>query len=282
MRFYLYRYIIEYMPRTKGLIVASLALVVGLTLGFFLSGLFNFDRLTPVTYDASVAEPPQAFKVALETIMQSEEASTAGGFTPDRLLKTFPGLQVEDFSEVAAVVGRYEVKDGTLVYTNTEVLDEAAADLSDEGYLTLRINVYRRFNLDGNQPVSAVLPLLRQAPTADTPTSSPIPPATDAGTVCTQDVRECPDGSYVSRQAPGCAFAACPSGDTPPSNETITCEPGQRLVDMCTEQYAPVCAAYQVQCVTTPCNPVPRTYSNSCFACMDKNVISYSEGACVE
>lgn len=270
------------MPRTKGLIVASLALVLGLTLGFFLSGLFNFERLEPVTYDATFAEPPQAFKVAIETVMRSEEKSTEGGFTPEQLMTVFPGLMAEDFYGVAAVVGSYQFSNGGLSYQNTEVVDGAADDISDEGYLTLRTNVYRRLNLDTVRPAATVIPLLKALPQADSPAQSPIPPATDAGTVCTQDVRECPDGSYVSRQVPGCAFAACPGGDTPTSNEKITCEPNQRLVDVCTEQYAPVCADYQVQCITAPCNPVPRTYSNSCFACMDKNVISYSDDACVE
>ncbi|MDD9900132.1 MAG: hypothetical protein OXT65_04065 [Alphaproteobacteria bacterium] len=27
---------------------------------------------------------------------------------------------------------------------------------------------------------------------------------------CTMDAMECPDGSYVSRQAPDCSFAPCP------------------------------------------------------------------------
>jgi hypothetical protein len=29
--------------------------------------------------------------------------------------------------------------------------------------------------------------------------------------VCTQDVKQCPDGSFVSRQPPSCAFAQCPT-----------------------------------------------------------------------
>jgi hypothetical protein len=41
------------------------------------------------------------------------------------------------------------------------------------------------------------------------------------GGICTQDAKRCPDGSYVSRIAPSCAFAACPSAiplasSTPP------------------------------------------------------------------
>lgn len=29
--------------------------------------------------------------------------------------------------------------------------------------------------------------------------------------LCAQDVKQCPDGSYVSRQGPKCEFAPCPS-----------------------------------------------------------------------
>lgn len=32
----------------------------------------------------------------------------------------------------------------------------------------------------------------------------------DTPTVCTQDAKLCPDGSYVSRVPPSCAFAPCP------------------------------------------------------------------------
>jgi len=30
------------------------------------------------------------------------------------------------------------------------------------------------------------------------------------GQICTQDAKQCPDGSYVSRIEPGCQFAPCP------------------------------------------------------------------------
>jgi len=32
------------------------------------------------------------------------------------------------------------------------------------------------------------------------------------GQICTQDAKQCPDGSYVSRTEPGCQFAPCPGG----------------------------------------------------------------------
>jgi hypothetical protein len=35
-------------------------------------------------------------------------------------------------------------------------------------------------------------------------------PGTENGVVCTQDAMLCPDGSYVGRSGPNCAFDACP------------------------------------------------------------------------
>ncbi|MCE9643718.1 hypothetical protein K8Q93_00500 [Candidatus Parcubacteria bacterium] len=35
--------------------------------------------------------------------------------------------------------------------------------------------------------------------------------APQSSRVCTMDVKLCPDGSYVSRIPPSCAFAACPA-----------------------------------------------------------------------
>lgn len=41
-------------------------------------------------------------------------------------------------------------------------------------------------------------------------------PADDSNMrMCTQEVRACPDGSYVGRTGPNCEFAACPDGSLP-------------------------------------------------------------------
>jgi hypothetical protein len=48
------------------------------------------------------------------------------------------------------------------------------------------------------------------------PYAPPPPPMLDEGIVCAADVKQCPDGSYVSRNpARGCAFAPCPAIDNP-------------------------------------------------------------------
>jgi hypothetical protein len=95
--------------------------------------------------------------------------------------------------------------------------------------------------------------------------------------VCTADAKICPDGSAVSRTGPNCEFTTCPS-------QTITvskrCTPAQKNADVCTMQYAPVCGLVEVQCVTTPCDPVLETFGNACSACAQGNVVSYSEGEC--
>jgi hypothetical protein len=64
-------------------------------------------------------------------------------------------------------------------------------------------------------------------------------------------------------------------------NEGIECNPEQRNVDFCIEIYQPVCATVNIQCITTPCDPIKETFSNSCKACTNKLVSSYTHGKCL-
>ncbi len=63
-------------------------------------------------------------------------------------------------------------------------------------------------------------------------------------------------------------------------NDFVYCTEEQRNADACIEIYQPVCGFVEVQCITTPCDPVPQTFSNSCFACMNENVLYHIEGVC--
>ncbi len=58
------------------------------------------------------------------------------------------------------------------------------------------------------------------------------------------------------------------------------CLPEQRDVDACIEIYQPVCGTVDVQCVTTPCDPAQETFANSCKACTNSLVSSYTNGEC--
>ncbi len=67
----------------------------------------------------------------------------------------------------------------------------------------------------------------------------------------------------------------------PPLDLAVTeCLPEQRGIDACIEIYQPVCATVHVQCVTTPCDPVQETFANSCKACINSLVSSYTKGEC--
>ncbi len=66
----------------------------------------------------------------------------------------------------------------------------------------------------------------------------------------------------------------------PPDLAVTECLPEQRNVDGCIEIYQPVCASVNVQCVTTPCDPVQETFANSCKACVNSLVSSYTNGEC--
>lgn len=97
---------------------------------------------------------------------------------------------------------------------------------------------------------------------------------------CTMDAKMCPDGSYVGRVGPNCEFAPCLEEATE-SSVTQYCGPRPIEPGSCIAVVEPVCAQVQVECVTTPCNPVPQTFGNSCEACANSRVLSYVEGECL-
>jgi hypothetical protein len=65
-----------------------------------------------------------------------------------------------------------------------------------------------------NRATTAALLLLALAAcdsrTPGTGPAASAPPAAEAGTMCTMDAKQCPDGSYVGRVPPSCQFAPCP------------------------------------------------------------------------
>lgn len=62
--------------------------------------------------------------------------------------------------------------------------------------------------------------------------------------------------------------------------KVFKCLPEQRNADVCTADFAPVCATVQIQCIKAPCYPVEETFSNSCNACKNSLVSSYTAGEC--
>lgn len=272
------------MPHTQKLIIISLALIAGIGLGFLLSEIIIN---TPTPHQESPVQPATIveddFKAALLPLLEDRFGSTSDGYNSHELLYVYKGMLSEDFDGVETVNGYYQVKEGHLWHISSST-DASTERITDAGYATLYKNIRARIPESGEATAVAIATFLQERP-EDIPADS-LPPADGDMPVqshqdpimCPMDAKMCSDGSFVGRTGPDCAFAACP--DEKPAADEIVCAPEDRQAEACIEIYAPVCASYQVQCVTTPCNPVPKSYSNSCFACADQNVISYSEGVC--
>lgn len=67
---------------------------------------------------------------------------------------------------------------------------------------------------------------------------------------------------------------------TPQDSAVVECLPEQRNVDVCIAIHQPVCATVNVECITTPCDPVEETFTNSCRACMNPLVSTYTKDEC--
>jgi len=62
----------------------------------------------------------------------------------------------------------------------------------------------------------------------------------------------------------------------------VFCNDEDRKGDFCITLYDPVCGwsdPDKIKCITYPC---ASTYSNSCFACQDENVLYWTQGECLE
>jgi hypothetical protein len=56
--------------------------------------------------------------------------------------------------------------------------------------------------------------------------------------------------------------------------------PDKDSIIPCTREYAPVCAEVQVQCVTTPCEAVKKTFPNICVMRNNKQATFLYKGVC--
>lgn len=106
------------------------------------------------------------------------------GFEPFMFMQAYPGLVAKDFDGVDALIGGYEFENGALVYDlkGERELHSAARAISDEGMLTLLVNIAARLemNLEGEDTVDDVLREIEKKPVVSSPTSpsSPSEPGT--------------------------------------------------------------------------------------------------------
>jgi hypothetical protein len=248
----------------------------------------------PVTFDVSTEIPLSvlyAFKTTLKNEVQTTQGVPIEGFEPAMFLKAFPGLTDTDFEGVEASIGYYTIEGGKLVHKidDSKLIHSAAKAVTDRGLDTLLSNVAVRLNVDLTKEgtlTEIIEALVRytqkevEEEHSELPTipkdNAPLPPSDTV--MCTMDAKICPDGSYVGRTAPSCAFAPCPVVTSNP--EEHVCTVAEKEAKACTREYAPVCGHVIVQCITAPCPPIPQTFSNGCTACSAGNVDFYTQGAC--
>ena len=233
----------------------------------------------------SATTPSAAFMFEVEEAARIEIGAPIEGYEPAMLMQVFPGFVAADFNEVDAVIGNYfydashdEVR---YVAPMNEPMHSAGPSISEAGFDRLFQNVTERFlSYYPNGDLELLMEWLKDAEYGVLPQPPLLEPepVTPPVVACTMDAKMCPDGSFVGRVGPNCEFAACPE----PVNDEVTYCPdrpkGEEIA--CIDLYAPVCGQVQVECITTPCDPVSETFSNSCYACANDRVVSYTEGAC--
>lgn len=249
----------------------------------------------PVAFDLSTEIPLSvlyAFKTTLKTEVQNTQGMPIEGFEPSMFLKAFKGLAVTDFEGVEASIGFYTIEDGKLVHKtdDSRLIHSAARAITDRGLDTLLSNVAVRLNVDLTKEgtLTEIMEALVLYPQekdvheeilpVPLPPTDTTPPVKDDMVMCTMDAKMCPDGSYVGRSGPSCAFAACPVATSNP--EAHNCTAAEKQAQACTREYAPVCGQVIVQCIKAPCPPIPQTFSNGCTACSAGNVNVYTQGSC--
>lgn len=220
---------------------------------------------------ADMREAVRVFSDELQNAVIAEIGQPIEGYEPQMFMQVYPGLHPEDFDGVDAQIGHYTYVRGELTHElgDVDVVHSAAQAITREGMVTLFENIRERLDLAGDADADMVIAVLQSSADLD---------GGNELVACTADAKQCPDGSYVGRVGPDCAFAVCPGSDHEP--DVTVCTDALKNTQFCTMEYAPVCGLVQIQCITEPCNPVPETFSNGCSACAAGNVISYTDGAC--
>lgn len=304
---------------TKTLVIC-LAIVWQISLLFGMVTVINqmqhvISRITPFSTDPVAfnieSEIPLSSQYVFKTTLKNEVQRTLGipigGYEPAMFLTAFPGLSPTDFEGVEASIGYYTIEFGKLVHKtdDTRLIHSAAQAITDRGLDTLLANVSVRLGVDltTDGTLTEIMEALLQSPTQEPPAvyeggasgsgggsagdvgtggdssgGGVLPPSDDTMIACTMDAKLCSDGSAVGRQGPNCEFAPCP-GESPAS-QTHVCTLQEKQTQACTKEYRPVCGLIAILCVTTPCNPIPETFSNGCAACAQPLVSSYTDGAC--
>lgn len=198
------------------------------------------------------------------------------GFDANLLMMAFPAIEPRDFDGVITPEGQYTYALGELNFSlnNPNRVSSAAQTLDTQGMGILMTNVAKRkgLRITDEESVRVLLDEVKKLPNGAT---ANFEDCVDAGNPVMESYpRQC-------RDAAGNVHVETIT-DEPSEMKRLYCPQLSNRADACTQQYEPVCALVNVQCVTTPCPPIEQTYSNACEACLNSLVDSYTMGECSE
>jgi len=166
-------YISVYMNMKRDLLILGATIVivgtfVGIGTAFSKDGWFRSAENTSGSIAAaSVAD----FTERMRAKVVSEIGQPIEGFEPFMFQRVFPGLIAQDFDKVDALIGLYRYQNGQIMYDlgGEQELHSAARAISDEGMLTLLVNIAERngINLEGDGTIDDVLSAISESPGVD-------------------------------------------------------------------------------------------------------------------
>jgi len=118
------------------------------------SGLPEHDDALEITvyFESGRPSPQEQFRKDLIALGVERVGQPIEGFDAFLLMQAFPGLVASDFDGVETLEGRYEVRDGVIVFKRTQGRSSAEQTVSGEGYATLLENLSVRLNISLGDP----------------------------------------------------------------------------------------------------------------------------------
>lgn len=130
------------------------------------------------TLPENKAEVVEYFSEEMQNKFVTEVAQPIEGFEPQMFREVYPGLVAQDFDEVEALLGNYEVQNGEIAFVLDQSQPEhsAARAISPQGMYTLLMNVSDRLNTptETKTDIDALLAALENKETGNTQTEATV------------------------------------------------------------------------------------------------------------
>lgn len=127
--------------------------VLGMLCGGLLVSAVWWHGMQSITPTASTTVPSEVidvFRFTIEDEVNHAITTSDEGYTPEQILRSFPGIVASDFADVPANNGRYFVQEGDVMTKLDEsgLVPNHKTVLNREGYTALLENILERLDMD--------------------------------------------------------------------------------------------------------------------------------------